>query len=44
MYGRQPYLPIDITLGLAPHTTTVQTTSKFVQKMRENEKIGPEKG
>ena len=35
MYRRQPHLPIDVTLGLAPCTMTVQTTSKFVQKMRE---------
>ena len=34
MYRRQPHLPIDVTLGLAPSTSTVQTTSKFVQKMR----------
>ena len=35
MYRRQPHLSIDVTLGLAPCTTTAQTTSKFVQKMRE---------
>ena len=35
MYGRQPHLPVDVTLGLAPHTITEPSTSKFVQKMRE---------
>ena len=35
MYGRQPCLPVDVTLGLAPKTMTAQDTSKFVQKMRE---------
>ena len=33
MYGRQPHLPVDVTLGLAPHTITEPNTSKFVQKM-----------
>ena len=32
MFGRQPYLPINATLGLAPHTITEPNTSKFVQK------------
>ena len=35
MYGRQPCLPVDVALGLAPHSVTAPTTSKFVQKMRE---------
>ena len=35
MYGRQPHLPVDVTLGLAPHTITEPNTSKFIQKMRE---------
>ena len=35
MYGRQPHLPVDVTLGLAPHTTTAANISKFVQKIRE---------
>ena len=35
MYGRQPHLPIDVTLGLAPHTTMAPNTSQFVQKIRE---------
>ena len=43
MYGRQPHLPIDVTLGLAPCTTTAQTTSKFVQKMRECSKWAQKK-
>ena len=32
MFMRQPHLPIDITLGLAPCTVTEPNTSKFVQK------------
>ena len=35
MYGRQPHLPVDVTLGLAPHTITEPNTSNLVQKMRE---------
>ena len=35
MYGRQPHLPVNVTLGLAPHTIMEPSTSKFVQKMRE---------
>ena len=35
MYGRQPHLPVDITLGLAPHSIMAPTTSKFMQKMCE---------
>ena len=35
IYGRQPHLPVDVTLGLASQTMTAQDTSKFVQKMRE---------
>ena len=35
MYGRQPHLPVDVTLGLAPHSVVVPTTNKFVQKLRE---------
>ena len=35
MYGRQPHLPVNVTLGLAPHTITEPNTSKFIQKMRE---------
>ena len=36
MYGRQPHLPVDVTLGLAPHSAMAPTTSKFVQKLREH--------
>ena len=36
MYGKQPCLLVDETLGLAPHTITEPNTSKFIQKMREN--------
>ena len=32
---RQPCLPVDVTLGLAPHTIMEPNTSKFVQKLRE---------
>ena len=35
MVGRQPHLPVDIALGLAPCTITEPNTSKFVQKLRE---------
>ena len=35
MFGRQPCLPVNVTLGLAPHTITEPNTSKFVPKMRE---------
>ena len=31
IYRRQTHLPVDVTLGLAPCTTTVQTTLKFVR-------------
>ena len=43
MYRRQPHLLVDVTLGLAPHTTTAQNTSKFVQKMREHAKWAQKK-
>ena len=32
MFGRQPHLPINVTLGLAPCTVTEPNTSTFVQK------------
>ena len=35
MYGRQPHLPVDVTLGLASHATMTPNTSKFVKKMQE---------
>ena len=35
MFGRQPCLPVDVSLGLAPHSVMAPTTSKFVQKLRE---------
>ena len=35
MYGRQPHLPIDVTLGLAPNLVTAPTSTKYVQKLRE---------
>ena len=36
MFGRQPHLPVDVTLGLAPHTIMEPNISKFVQKIREH--------
>ena len=42
--GDNPHLLVDVTLDLAPHTTTAPNTSKFVQKMRECSKMGSEKG
>ena len=38
MYGRQPCLPVDVTLGLTPHSISALNTSKFVQKMWEHVK------
>ena len=35
MFGRQPQLPVDVALGLAPHTIEEPDSTKFVQKLRE---------
>ena len=35
MYGRQPHLPIDVTLGLAPNLVATPTSTKYVHKLRE---------
>ena len=35
MFGRQPCLPVDVALGLAPHTIKEPDTTKFIQKLRE---------
>ena len=35
MFGRQPHLPINVTLGLAPWANMEPNTTKFVQKIRE---------
>ena len=35
MFGRHPCLPVDVALGLAPHTITEPNTTKFIQKLRE---------
>ena len=43
MFGRQPCLPVDVALGLAPHTITEPNTTKFVQKLREWTKWAHEK-
>ena len=36
MFGRQPHLPIDDTLGLAPQTNMEPNISKFVQNIQEH--------
>ena len=43
MFGRQPRLPIDVTLGLAPRTIMEPSTTKFVQKLREQNRWAHEK-
>ena len=35
MFRRQPCLPIEVTLGLAPQSIMEPNTTKFVQKIRE---------
>ena len=35
MYGRQPQLPIDVTLGITPKLITMPTSSKYIQKLRD---------
>ena len=36
MFGRQPHLPVDVALGLAPHTIMEPNATKFIQKLREH--------
>ena len=43
MFGRQPHLPVDVALGLVPCTITEPNTTKFVQKLREQNKWAHEK-
>ena len=43
MFGRQPCLPVDVALGLAPCTITEPNTTKFLQKLREQTKWAHEK-
>ena len=43
MFGRQPCLPVDVALGLAPCTITEPNTTKFVQKLRERNRWAHEK-
>ena len=43
MFGRQPHLPVDVALGLAPHIITEPNTTKFIQKLREHTKWAHEK-
>ena len=38
MFGRQPCLLVDVTLGLAPRTITEPNTTKFAQKLRNRNK------
>ena len=35
MYCRQPHLPVDVTLELAPHSIMAPTTLKFMKKIQE---------
>ena len=43
MFGRQPHLPVDVALGLAPCTIMEPGTSTFIQKLRECTKWAHEK-
>ena len=43
MFGRQPHLPVDVALGLAPCTITEPNASMFFQKLRECTKWAQEK-
>ena len=43
MFGRQPCLPVDVALSLAPHTIMEPNTSKFIQKLRKHTKWAHEK-
>ena len=43
MFGRQPHLPVDVALGLAPCTITEPNTTRVVQKLREQTKWAHEK-
>ena len=38
MFGRQPHLPVDVALVLAPCTIMEPNTTKFIQKLREHTK------
>ena len=43
MFGRQPRLLVDVALGLAPCTIMEPNTTKFVQKLREQNRWAHEK-
>ena len=43
MYRRQPCLPVDVALHLAPQTTAAPDMTKFMQKMREHVKWAQKK-
>ena len=34
MYGRQPWFPIDVTLGTSPKPIVTSTSSEYIQKLR----------
>ena len=36
MYGRQPQLPINVTLGLTLKLITAPNSTKYIQKLREH--------
>ena len=38
MFGRQPHLPVDVALDLAPYTIMEPNTTKFILKLREHTK------
>ena len=43
MYGRQPQLPIDITLGLTPISVATLMSTKYIQKLREHIRLAHKK-
>ena len=40
MFGRQPHLPVDVALGLAPCAITESNTTKFIQKIKRVYEMG----
>ena len=44
MYGRQPNLPIDVTLGFAPNLVMAPISNKYIQKLREHVSWAHRKG
>ena len=43
MFGRQPHLLVDVTLGLAPRTIMEPNATKFAQKLRDRNKLAHKK-